>query len=141
MCDTYSNVSIKNLERSKRAETGSMMIMILGPEQKVPRQFKKFLSLGQNKEALIGFIFQHLKAVEGLSPALEDMELFLSHRKLCHQVSTTSQGEILIKEYTELYSDHVITKKQIHDYFFTLNMPLQFMSMYGGPEVSQHISK
>ena len=53
MCDTYPDVSIKNLERSKRAETGSMMIMILGPQQKVPRQFKKFLSLGKNKEALI----------------------------------------------------------------------------------------
>ncbi|CAB3997096.1 Hypothetical predicted protein [Paramuricea clavata] len=71
VCDTYPDVSIKNLERSKRAETGSMMIMILGPQQKVPRQFKKFLSLGKNKEALIEFIFQHMKAVEGLSTAVD----------------------------------------------------------------------
>ena len=106
VCDTYPDVSIKNLERSKRAETGSIMIMILGPQQKVPRQFKKFLSLGKNKEALIEFIFQHMKAVEGLSTALGNMELFVSHGKLCHQVSTTSQGEILIEECAELYCDH-----------------------------------
>jgi hypothetical protein len=83
-----------------------MMIMILGPQQKVPRQFKKFLSLGKNREALIEFISQHMKAVEGLSTALGNMEQFVSHRKLCHQVSTTSQGEILIEECAELYCAH-----------------------------------
>ena len=45
VCDTYPDVSIKNLERSKRADAGSTVIMILGPQQKAPRQFKKFLSV------------------------------------------------------------------------------------------------
>ena len=51
--DRYPAVSIKNLERSKRALSGVTRIRIGGSSQKVPRQFKKFLSLGQNKEPLI----------------------------------------------------------------------------------------
>ena len=59
--DVYPDVTIKNIERSKRAENGSTVIRILSPEQKVPRQFKKFLSvIGKNKEALIEFFYQHL---------------------------------------------------------------------------------
>ena len=61
VCDVYPDVSIKNIERSKRAGNGSTVIRILSPEQKVPRQFKKFLSVGKNKEALIEFFYQHLK--------------------------------------------------------------------------------
>ena len=41
--DLYPEISIKNLERSKRAESGSTHIKICSPSQKVPRQFKKFL--------------------------------------------------------------------------------------------------
>ena len=106
VCDTYPDVSIKNLERNKRAGVGSTVIMILGPQQKVPRQFKKFLSVGKNKEALVEFIFHHLGDVERLSNALGNMELFITHGKMCHQVTTTIQGEFLIEECEELYSDH-----------------------------------
>ena len=35
VCDTYPDISIKNLERSIRADAGSTTIMILGPQQKV----------------------------------------------------------------------------------------------------------
>ena len=56
--DLYPEISIKNLERSKRAESGSTHIKICSPSQKVPRQFKKFLSLGKNKEALVDFIYR-----------------------------------------------------------------------------------
>jgi hypothetical protein len=55
--DRYPEISIKNLERNKRAESGSTHIKICSPNQKVPQQFKKFLSLGKNKEALIDFDF------------------------------------------------------------------------------------
>ena len=43
--DLYPEISIKNLERSKRVESGSTHIKICSPSQKVPRQFKKFPSL------------------------------------------------------------------------------------------------
>jgi hypothetical protein len=61
VCDTYPNISIKNMERSNRADGGSTLVRILGADQKVPWQFKKFLSVGKNKESLIELFFQHLK--------------------------------------------------------------------------------
>jgi hypothetical protein len=58
--DRYPEISIKNLERNKRAESGSTHIKICSPNQKVPRYFKKFLSLGKNKEALFDFIYRFI---------------------------------------------------------------------------------
>ena len=57
--DGYPAVSIKNLEQNKRAVSGVTQIRIGGPNQKVSHQFKRFLSLGENKESLIEFIFKH----------------------------------------------------------------------------------
>ena len=35
VCDTYPDISIKNLERNNRALGGSTVVKILGPNQKV----------------------------------------------------------------------------------------------------------
>ena len=56
--DTYPPVSIKNIEREKRSVSGVTRITIGSATQKVPRQFEKFLSSGENKEALIEFILK-----------------------------------------------------------------------------------
>ena len=106
VCDTYPDVSIKNIERNNRASEGSTVVRILGADQKVPRQFKKFLSVGKNKESLIEFFFQHLKHVERLSNLMGNIELFVSHGKMCHQFSTNNRDEVQIEECEELYSDH-----------------------------------
>ena len=60
VCDRYPAVSVMSLERNKRARSGVTQIRIGRPNQKVPRQFKKFLSLRENKESLVEFIFEHL---------------------------------------------------------------------------------
>ena len=104
VCDTYPDISIKNLERSERADAGSTVVMILGPQQKVPRQFKKFLSVGKNKEALIEFFF-NLKNVEILSTALTSVELFISHGKLCDRVNVSNEGEVVFEKCSELFCD------------------------------------
>ncbi len=106
VCDTYPDVSIKNIERNNRASEGSTVVRVLGADQKVPRQFKKFLSVGKNKESLIEFFFQHLKHVERLSNLMGNIELFVSHGKMCHQFSTNNRDEVQIEECEELYSDH-----------------------------------
>ena len=106
VCDTYPDISIKNMERSGRAEGGSTVVRILGADQKVPRQFRKFLSVGKNKESLVEFFVQHLKHVEKLSDLMRNVELFVSHGKMCHQLSTNSGEDVLIEECEELYSDH-----------------------------------
>ncbi|KAJ4940926.1 hypothetical protein JOQ06_027216 [Pogonophryne albipinna] len=55
--DRYPPISIKSLERSRRADTGSQLITIFSPDQKTPTQWKKFLSDGKNKEALAEFLY------------------------------------------------------------------------------------
>ena len=103
--DRYPEVSIKNLERSKRAEVGSTVIQILGAKQKVPRQFKKFLSVGRNKESLIEFLFQHFRLMEQLSETLRGITVYMNHGEFCHQIYTNVNGEVQIEECPELISN------------------------------------
>ena len=103
--DRYPAVSIKNLERSKRAASGVTQIRIGGSIQKVPRQFKKFLSLGQNKESLIEFIFNHLCSMQ-LQAKLRNLLLYFTHGQRCHRFYVDEGNETRIEEVPELNSDH-----------------------------------
>lgn len=65
------------------------MSFIVGATQKVSRQFKKFLSSGENKEALIEFIFQHMTTLD-LAPTLQKVTLFFTHEAECHKFYANS---------------------------------------------------
>ena len=49
LIDRYPKISTKNAERQKRASAGIQSINIFGKHQKVPAQWKKFMSLGRSK--------------------------------------------------------------------------------------------
>eukprot|EP00794_Sanderia_malayensis_P000765 gene765-55_t len=117
--DTYPDISIENLERNKRAAGGATVIKIMGPNQKVPRQFKKFLSNGKNKESLIEFFFQNLKQINNLHEKLKNLSVFVTHGKHCHQIYANIRGEIQIEECLELFSDHEEPKIHASLYFQT----------------------
>ena len=119
--DVYPDVSIKNIERSKRAGNGSTVIRILSPEQKVPRQFKKFLSVGKNKEALIEFFCQHLKNVRNLSNLIY---LFPTLRFVINSAQT---AESCILKNALSYT--VIMKKRTRGYCFMLSMLHQVITI------------
>ena len=57
--ERYPLLSIKNAERQRRAEKGVQKVHIFGKDQCVPKQWKKFLSCGENKESLIFFLCEH----------------------------------------------------------------------------------
>ena len=105
--DTYPLISIKNIEREKRSMSGVTRIRIGSATQKVPRQFKKFLSLGKNKEALIEFIFQHMTTLD-LAPTLQQVTLFFTHGAKCHKffADTLNDNMLQIETVPELYSNH-----------------------------------
>ena len=103
--DRYPAVSIKNLERNKRAVSGVTQIRIGGPNQKVPRQFKKFLSLGGNKESLVEFIFKHLCTMR-LEENLCDLSLYFSHGQKCHRFYVDERNASRVEDIPELNSDH-----------------------------------
>lgn len=56
--DRYLETSIKNAERTRRSSDGSLKVRITGPGQKCPKQWKKFLSSGENKTSLTEFLLQ-----------------------------------------------------------------------------------
>ena len=63
VADRYPAISIKNPERARRAgNAGVQKVHVFSKEQNVPKQWKKFLSLGENKESLISFLCEHWRS-------------------------------------------------------------------------------
>ena len=56
VADRYTQQNIKNAERSKRATQGVQKVHIFRKEQNLPKQWKKYLSAGENKESLVAFL-------------------------------------------------------------------------------------
>ena len=85
VADRYPKHSIKNLERSKRSENG--VIKIYSDQQRVPHQWKKFLSSGQNKEDLMKFF---AAAWRKASPQmLKGVEVLIAHEEKCHKLKAS----------------------------------------------------
>ena len=78
-------------------------MQITRPEQRTPKQFKKFLSSGQNKEELIEFLFCEWKKCD--AETLSDRKLFVCHKELCHSFHSVS-NILVVEEVKELRSDH-----------------------------------
>ena len=103
VCDRYPRQSIKNLERARRTASGVQVIRIYSEQQKAPRQWKKFMSSGENKEELIKFIFSTWRKAN--PRLLKGVEVFLAHEEHCHRLFD-SNGEMMCSEIRELYCDH-----------------------------------
>ncbi|CAB3983243.1 Hypothetical predicted protein [Paramuricea clavata] len=101
--DRYPRQSIKNRERVRRAMSGVQVIRIFSEQQNVPRQWKKFMSSGDNKEELMKFIFSTWRKAD--PQLLKGVEVFLAHEEICHRFFY-SNGEMMCSEIGELYCDH-----------------------------------
>ncbi|XP_033106462.1 uncharacterized protein LOC117108533 [Anneissia japonica] len=80
--DRYPSISIKNVERLRRAESGTQKVQIYSKDQKTPKQWKKFLSDGTNKEALVEFLFLVWKDVN--LKLVYDIAIYFTHGEECH---------------------------------------------------------
>ena len=63
VCVQYPAQNIKNCERERRAMGDTQVIHITRPDQKTPKQSRKYLANGRNKELLIEFFFSLLDLV------------------------------------------------------------------------------
>ena len=54
--DQYWKQSIKSCERNRRANAGSIRLTATRCDQKLPKQLKKYLCVGENKEELVDFL-------------------------------------------------------------------------------------
>ena len=103
VCDQYPAQSIKNCERERRAMGGTQVIHITRPDQKTPKQFKKYLANGRNKELLIEFLFQcWTRCDPGI---LGNLLLVVSHGEVCHSI-VVNDAVVAITEIPDLFSDH-----------------------------------
>ena len=100
--DTYPMVSIKGIERTRRAGKGSEVIKIYGKTQKTPSQFKKFLANGSNKEHLVEFLFETWQDLY----LQTNVKLIISHGIHCHQLTWDPNGKCHVEDVEELISDH-----------------------------------
>ena len=92
------------------------MISVNSPQQKIPKQFKKFLANGRNKEALVNFIYYQWISYGHAS--FQNITIYFSHNKVCHSITPESES-IIIKEIPELMNDHeeADTKLFLHAYY------------------------
>ncbi|XP_038063921.1 uncharacterized protein LOC119734467 [Patiria miniata] len=101
--DRYPDISVKNAERKRRAATGSQKIKISKPSQPVPKQWKKYLANGFNKEQLVEFLFNTWRNCDVKS--LKGVTLTVAHGMLCHAISANN-GNVDVEEVTELHCSH-----------------------------------
>ena len=92
VCDQYPEISIKNIERGKRGKGGSLNVRTTGGAQKCPKQWKKFLSNGKNKSAIIK-IFVKEWATKGYCNLLGSKVLLANDQQDCYQIKN-QRGEM-----------------------------------------------
>ena len=103
VCDRYPVISIKNLDREKRANDGAQVIRIYDGQQRVPRQWKKFMSSGENKEAIQEFLFQSW--LTSSPDMLKGVHVYVTHHDKCHRLVPSGEA-VACEEILELFSDH-----------------------------------
>ena len=101
--DRYPEISIKNTERNQRAQAGSVRIQITGGNQHTPKQWKKFLTDGQNKEGLVDFLLREWTQ-DRYNTKLGKRKLFLTNGKFCYKIHS-SEAEIVCTQVDDLYCD------------------------------------
>ena len=62
IADSYLTVTIKGAEQNKRGKGAK--ISIKSPKSKIPSEFKKFLSNGENKKRILKYYFKHFRKIE-----------------------------------------------------------------------------
>ena len=71
--DQYRNGSIKSYERERRKkEIGSLLIRVERRDQKLPKQWAKFLRDPQNKSELVEFLYKDWSDSTGYAEYFDD---------------------------------------------------------------------
>lgn len=120
--DCYPNISIKNAEREKRGFGGQLLFNITSPQQLCPRQWRKFLSIGRNKEALMEFLVCEWSNNPVYSEKIGHRTMYVTHGNKCKRLSVM-EGRVVSTEALELYSnqEEADTRMFLHVYHASTN--------------------
>ncbi len=102
VCDRYPVISIKSLDREKRANYRAQVVRIYNGQQRVPGQWKKFMSSGENKEALQEFLFQSW--LTSSADMLKVVHVYVAHHNKCHGLFPSGEA-VSCTEILDLFSD------------------------------------
>ena len=107
VADCYPVMSIKKAERCRRAEKGVQRIHIYSKDQTVPKQWKKFMSSGQNKESLMAFLSEHWKKCK--TSQLQSLSnVYITSKEKCQVLApgTFIDDAVVCYDCIELESNH-----------------------------------
>lgn len=107
VADRYPEVSIKNAERARRAKQGVQKVHIFSKDQDIPKQWKKYMSSGENKESLIVFLCEHWSSY--CSAEMQSLEcMYITSKDKCYLLSpgTSPSDAVQRREIPDLESDH-----------------------------------
>ena len=107
VADRYPALSIKNTERARRATQGVQRVHIYGQEQNIPKQWKKFLSSGENKESLLEFFIKHWKSYKSCQFAYVSV-LYATSKDKCYTYHPNRNGNdpVRTESFPPLDSNH-----------------------------------
>ena len=104
--DCYPTISIKGAEREKRAVDGCQVFSVVNANQKVPADWKKFLSVGKNKENLLSFLSVQWRSMKPADFA-DNLKLFIAESQNCFAIHKVKKDDVLIVQPVEsLCCDH-----------------------------------
>ena len=106
--DRYPAISIKESERQRRRkERGTIRVHILSSSQKLPIQWKKFLSNSSNKENLLHFLAEEWSRQEYVATRLTSgKSLFVTDRAECYRLTRSEEGQVCQEAVPALQSNH-----------------------------------
>ena len=109
--DRYSEISAKNPERQRRASQGTVGVKITGGRQKCPKQWKKFLSSGENKRTLTKFLLEQWSQ-DIYMDQIGSRKVYYAIENKCFSLSV-SAGKVICVEVPELNSNHEETDTKL----------------------------
>lgn len=104
VADRYFKQSIKGSERAKRGNsTGTQLITIYNDNQRCPKQWKKVLSSGENKESLIAYLVSAWKKYP--SGWFRDKKIYVTSEEHCFALYSMEDAIVTSCDVPELKSD------------------------------------
>ena len=103
--DRYPSISIKDAERSKHASTGVIVSHIINAYQRCPKQWKKYLSSGNNKSALLDFLVNNWTS-SCYSRMLKNINFYVCSGTGCVRLTSTDDEQVSRSEVLELTCSH-----------------------------------
>ena len=99
--DQYRENSIKSYERSRRSQSGTIRMKIERRDQRLPKQFQKYLRDAENKSDVISFLFRDWSSNQEYMELLRNRKLYINVGNYFYKIQVLN-NQIIHDEVLEL---------------------------------------